>query len=249
MSSRKWNKPTIVLLVLSVILAYAPAVYTNAALLPSITIMVNFPPEDLSLSIIFPNEILKNAIKLGKNQRAWEAYFRMYHDMVPLQKWSLEGATLVVQSSEVNFELPFPESVYGTYTSIFTLDIANERIVPSQTLQRLFVLASLRVLSTLLIEGLIFLAFGYRKKSSWITFIVINLITQSALNLSFNGPNLYYYWILLFLQYELMVFATEMIAFPFILKEQKKSKAVLYAFCSNFSSLVLGCIMLSILPV
>ena len=35
---------------------------------------------------------------------------------------------------------------------------------------------------TLLIEGALFFAFGFRKKLSWVLFIIINLITQGLLN-------------------------------------------------------------------
>lgn len=192
---------------------------------------------------------MTNAVQLQKEKKAWESYYRFFYGMVASANPSLEGATLIVQSSENNFECLLPESSFSQYNNLLTLNVENQSITEGQSPARLFLLISMRVILTLIIEGLIFFAFRYRNKMNWIAFIVINLITQGILNALLTGPNLGSYWIFGFVFYEIIIFIAEIIAFALILKGHKKSRAVVYALTANFASLILGGVLISYLPI
>lgn len=234
---------------LLILAALTPAALANSAEPPGLTIIVSFPPGDLSLSIRFADGSTTNAVQLQKEQKAWESYYRFFYGMVASTRPSLEGATLIVQSSENTFECLLPESSFSQYNNLLTLDVENQSITEGQSSARLFLLVSMRVILTLLIEGLIFFAFGYRNKVSWIAFVVINLITQGVLNALLTGPNLGSYWIFGFFLYEIIIFIVEITAFALILKEHKKGRAVHYALTANFASLFLGGVLISYLPI
>lgn len=245
------KKPTkllvfFVLLVLNSVILTSTA-FANSAEPPSLTFIVSFPPDDLLLSIRFADGSTTDAVPFREN-KAWESYYHFYHWMDAPIGQMLDGATLIVQSSELSFECLLPETTFRQYNNLLTLNIKNQSIAIGQSLARLLLLFSMRMIFTLLIEGAIFFAFGYRKKTSWITFIVINFITQGALNALLNGPNLGSYWIIGFVFYEIIIVIIEAIAFSSILKEQPR-RAVVYALTANIASLVLGGMMISALPI
>jgi hypothetical protein len=234
--------------ILLITLTLAPTAFANSAEPPNLTVIVSFPDNDLTLSIRFADGNITDAVQLQKEQKAWEAYYRFY-GMGASTGPSLEGATLIVHSSQKSFECSLPSSALSQYNNLITLNIENESIIEGQPLARSMLLVSMRVILTLLIEGLIFFAFEYRKKTSWIVFVVINLLTQGALNIALNGPNLGSYWIFGFALYEIIIFIVEAVAFALILKEYKKSRAIIYTLAANLASLILGGALISYLPV
>jgi hypothetical protein len=138
-----------------------------------------------------------------------------------------------------------------SYSSVYTLNFSTQEITPGEYPLRSVLLVSIRVLLTLLLEGIIFWLLGFRQKRSWLIFLVINLITQGALNIWLNSGSSPLPGYLLFglIIGEFFVFATEMIAFPLLIKEQKKSQVLLYAVFANLVSLIAGVFIISILPV
>jgi len=232
-----------------IILILSTTVYANSAEPPCLTVIVSFPPDDLNLSIRFADGNETDAILLKKEQKAWETYYRFFYGMANTSKASIKDAILIVNSSEKSFEYPLPTSTFKQYNNLLTLDIKNENISVGQQPFRSALLIAMRVTLTLLIEGMIFFIFGYRKKSSWITFLCVNLFTQGALNILLSGPNLTSYWIFGLAFYEIIIFIAEAILFAAILKEYKKGRAVTYALVANIISLLLGCILISSLPV
>jgi len=241
---------TIFLLFSMIILILSSTAYANSAEPPCLTVVVSFPPDDLTLSIRFADGNETDAILLKKEQKAWETYYRFFYGMAKTSRASLnEDATLIVESSEKSFECSLPVSTFNRYNNLLTLDFKSQNVVLGQHPLRTPLLIAMRVTLTLLIEGLIFFIFGYRKKSSWITFIFVNLFTQGALNILLSGPNLTAYWIFGLAFYEIIIFIVEAILFSAILKEYKKGRAVTYAFVANIISLLLGCILISSLPV
>lgn len=237
-----------------IVAAATSAVYANSAEPPAMTVIVEFPPDDLSLYMQLPDGSTKEAVALQKEKKAWEGYYRFFYGMAPLDKhdinWSqLDNITLVAESREKSFECLVATDAFSSYNNLITLNFKNESIVMGTKPMRQAILVSMRVILTLLIEGLIFLALGYRKKSSWIIFIIVNLITQLCLNLTINGPMIGSYWIYTFIFGELVIFTIETIVFAFTLREHKWYRAIICALTANTASLVLGGIILSYLPI
>ncbi|SHI45536.1 hypothetical protein [Lutispora thermophila] len=241
------NRLVILIFVLSAI--YPAGVFANSAEPPGFTIIVSNPPADLSLYILFPDEQGVAPILLSKEGKGWEAYYRFYYHMNPTRSKNLEKAVLKVQSDEKSFQCPLPTTTFKMYNNLLTLDLEQESLKIGQSPLRVPLLVSMRVVFTLIIEGLIFILFGYRKKDSWITFFIINLITQGGLNVLLTGPDLANYWVIAFIFSEIIVIVTEAIAFASLVKEFKKRKAVLYAILANIASLIAGGLLISYLPV
>ena len=240
---------SIVLLILMLGTLFPTAIFANSAEPPGITVIVSNPPDDLSLSIRFSDDTQTDAVLLVKEQKAWEAYYKFFYGMSPSRNNDFEGAVLIVRSSEKNFHCTLPASTFGKYNNLLTLDLKNESVKVGQTAFRVSLLVFMRVVLTLFIEGLIFLFFCYRKKASWISFLIINLITQGGLNALFTGPNLGTYWMFGFIFSEIVIIVAEAIAFASTVKEFKKSKAILYTVFANLFSMIAGGLIISYLPV
>lgn len=248
--STKSNRSKLfILLIIIVTILSATLAYANSAELPGFTVIVYSPPSDLSIFLHLEDDNQTDLVILRKDQKAWETYYRFFYRMSTLRTKNLDNAVLSIQSDEKNFECALPASTFDTYNNMLTLDLKHETLTVGQPILRLPLLISLRVVSTLLIEGLIFFIFGYRQKASWIAFFVINLITQSGLNLLLAGPNTGYLWMFAFLFVEFIVLISELIAFTLFVNESEKSKVIVYVIVANLMSLIVGGTLISYLPI
>ena len=99
-------------------------------------------------------------------------------------------------------------------------------------------------LPTLLVEGLLLLAFGLWNRKNALVFLLVNLITQGALALYFsisalqNGVNFLY--LLLFVPAELAILLVESLLYRRFLAGCSRGRATAYAVTANVCSAVLG---------
>jgi len=238
-------------MVLLLSISFSTVAYANSAEPPGFTVIVSNPPEGLSLSLRFADGEQTEAIVLNKEQKAWETYYRFFYHMSPTENHDLDldGAVLIVQGNEKNFQCSLPAATFKTYNNLLTLNMETESLSIGQAPLRIPVLVAMRVALTLLIEGIVFLLFGYRQKRSWLVFFMINMITQIGLNVMLTGPSLGSYWGFGFILGEIVVFIVELIAFSFLVKEFRKRRTVLYAITANAASLILGGLLITYLPV
>lgn len=100
------------------------------------------------------------------------------------------------------------------------------------------------LLPTLLIEGLLLFAFGYRSKRSWLIFLLVNLVTQggfavylavTVLNHGVSGWSLIFY-----IPIEVIITLVELLLYRRLLTEKNKARAAVYAIAANLCSAVFG---------
>ena len=240
------KKLSAILLVLVVLLALPVSVSANAAEPPGMIIIVEGAPKDLELTLQLREEP-EYGIRIRKNVQNWEVHFRIFYSPdIDL----LNGAALRVESGEKSFTCPLPDGVSNRYNQLLTLDYESETLVLGQRWWRQPALTAVRIMLTLLVEGLIFFAFGFRNKRSWIVFFAVNLITQGWLNYIINsGAFSNGYWVLGLYLAEFVIFIAESIAFPVATKEKKKWICVLYALAANAASLIAGLLLINHLPI
>lgn len=104
------------------------------------------------------------------------------------------------------------------------------------------------LLPTLLIEGALLLAFGYRSRRSWLVFLLVNLVTQggfalylavTVLNHGVSGWSLLFY-----LPIELIITVVELLAYRRLLTEKGKGRATGYAIVANVCSATVGLLLI-----
>ena len=104
------------------------------------------------------------------------------------------------------------------------------------------------LLPTLLIEGVLLLAFGYRSRRSWLVFLLVNLVTQggfalylavTVLNHGVSGWSLLFY-----LPIELIITVVESLLYRRLLTERSWERAVGYAIVANVCSATVGLLLI-----
>ena len=222
------------------------AAFANAAEPPCLTVLVSNPPEDLSIQLQLPNGTL---VSPQWQSKGWESYYRFYRSSLHPDQAIKDGAMLQVESGGKSNTYPLTADALTGYNALVTLDVSAGTLSPGQPWLRTPLLVALRVALTLVIEGLVFFAFGYRKAKDWAWFFAINLVTQGLLNLAITGPLLGSYWFFGYGLGEVLVFAAEVCAFCALARPGKKRRAALYALVANAASLVLGGWFIASLPV
>jgi hypothetical protein len=217
-------------------------VSANSAEPPSLVILITNPTDDLSI-VLVSNE---NKPEASVRRVAWEGYYIFYSRDMQTDGEHTFKVTTNGESFECTLDLPLQR-----YNNVVTLDVSKREFTPGTYPFRSVLLVLIRLLLTLLLEGIIFWLFRYRQKRSWLIFLVINLITQGALNIWLNngGSLMPSYLLFGLIIGEVFVFATEMIAFPIFMREHKKSRILIYSFIANFISLIAGGYIISVLPV
>ncbi|MBL4937001.1 hypothetical protein JK636_14700 [Clostridium sp. YIM B02515] len=237
----KWLALVMILCTLMIFMPYT-IVLANSAQPPSLVILVNNPPEDLSIVLVSNGSQPKARVR----RVAWEGYYAFYtSDMQVTSQYTLK-VTTNGESFDCTIGTPLQH-----YNNVFTLNLSNRELRSGTYPFRRALLVTIRLLLTLLLEGIIFWLFNYRQKRSWIIFFYVNIVTQGVLNIWLNsgGPLMPSYLIFSLILGEFFVFMAEMIAFPILVKEHGQSRSLIYAFVANFISLIAGGYIISVLPV
>jgi hypothetical protein len=228
-----------------VLLLFVPCLNTsvclaNSAEPPSILIIVTNPPEDLEISLGTDDN---KAFRVDK--KLFESYYVFYSFQM-----ATAGYDVKVTTGNTIFYVALDTSLQK-YNNVFTLDLKNQTLTQGETPLRSFSLVSMRVILTLILEAAVFFLFGYRWKKSWIIFLVINLLTQGALNIwlsTYSIPVNSYIILLLFFG-EILVLTAEMIGFLLFIKEHRRLRTAFYVLVANLVSLVAGGYLIMMLPV
>jgi len=239
-----WKRISCILLtaLFLIIVCFPAAVYANAAEPPALVVIIENAPEDVEVSIAGDNG-LKEA---RKKTVAWETYYAFYRSSLG----DGDEITLIVSGDGERFEKTVDLKQAREYDTIVTLDFEEQTLEPGKLLSRSILLVTLRVALTLLIEGLVFYLFGFRRKNSWIAFLAINLLTQGVLNIQLNNATPFASYLIFNLIFmELVVLLVEMIFFVSYVREHGKFRRAAYVFVANLASLVLGGWLITVLPV
>ena len=232
------RKLFLILLIVAFLGANVSLCYANSAEPPSILIIVSNAPEDLEISVGQENIIAH------RRDKAIESYFTFY-----LNELKTAQYTFTVTTENTTFEVTIDKPL-KSYNNIFTLDLKSQTMTQGKSLSRTFTRTSIRLALTLLIEAIVFYLFGFRKKRSWVVFLIVNVITQGIVFIGLNKTALPLdsYIILSLIFYEIAVLFVELIAFLILVNEHPRWRTGLYVIVANILSLVAGGFLITILP-
>lgn len=224
-------KKSLLLLLLPIVLLLSNAspCYANSPPPPSVFIIVPHAPKDLVLTI--------GSVQPQRRDKAFESYFGFFFQ----HNKPANVDYLEVNTGNTTYQITLPPLT--SYTTTFTLDLKHMTLTKGASSLRPYAFASITIILTLLIEGIVFYLFGYRKKSSWIIFLVTNLITQGFLYVWLNKmvyPSYQAYTILYLIFGEFWVFIIEIFAFVIPIRERRRLETFLYVLMANLISLFAG---------
>ena len=233
-------------LVCCLMVLLALPVFANSAEPPCLTIVVVNAPDDLELALEDANYEEAYQLSKQKSVRGWETYFRFRYSHV-----TFPGKE---SSDDVDLNQLHLAVTTGGNTTLLDLPEQFPDAFPSQYMLRselyagrMVLIIGMRVILTLLIEGILFWAFGYREKHSWCVFLCFNAMTQLALNLILGGATMDSYILFGYYLLEAAIVVFEALAYWNTLKE-KRGRSIPYAMCANAASLVIGALMIENLP-
>lgn len=233
---------TLLIMIFAISYFFPGTTYANSAEPPALIIILKNAPEDVSISIL--SDGFKEEGK--KRKTAWETYYAFYRRDIG----NNNEITLNVSGDGISYNQIVGKQYLTGYNSIITLDFARQSIAGGKLLSRSILLVTLRVFLTLLTEGVIFFLFGFRSKKSWITFLVMNLLTQGILNIVLNGASPFASYLIFNLIFmEFFVFAAEIISVLAFISEHGRFRRISYALTANLISLILGGYLITLLPI
>lgn len=224
---------------LAVLLVALPA-WGNASEPPSILLIVPGAPDELVVSVGDGEDYTEAA----RRDKMLESYFLFYQRETD----PVEDLHLRVSGGGHDLRVPLGE-LTKTYRNVYTLDLDEGTIIEGKDPIRAGVYVAMRVVLTLIIEGLVFFLVGFRTRRSWNIFLIVNLVTQGALNLwintvTYNDYSLFFGLVF----YEFVILIVEMVAFLGLLKEHGKWRRALHVLLANILSLLAGGYILTVLP-
>jgi len=230
-----------IILILLICFAMMTPCFANSAEPPSIIVIVSNAPDDLEINIVSGDVIYKGR----KINKVMETYYTFYSREMK----NLNDYIFSVSANNESYEIKLDKPLQN-YNNIYTLDLKSHTFKDGKLLSRSIFLVSMRVLLTLAIEGFIFLLFGFKRKNSWVIFLIINLITQGVLNIWINSFTPIQGYIIFGLIFgEIFILIAEIIAFLMFVKEHNSLRKVIYILTANLVSLIAGGYIITILPI
>ena len=215
--------------------------FANSAEPPAIIIVVPGATGDLSVYMEGTSGLLEGR----KVSYGTETQYMFYHREIP----DATHLNIIVKSNSKEFQLSIERGV-NRYRSVYTIDTYRQTVVEGTTFGREAILVGTRVGFTLLIEGIIFWLFWFRKRRSWLMFLLINLLTQGVLNIWLGLQPMGQTYLILGLVFaEVFVLISELILFNLLVKEHTVARRNIYVAMANFASLVLGGYLIAWLPI
>ncbi len=223
----------------------------GASIPPGVKIFVAAPPRDLQLSINFNHPSLLDPREMTKTTRGWETYFNYYYSkMKGRYDEDFHAAVLVVRSEKYNFEIKIPRDPQSRmYKRYMTLNLEDETLTFGEPAWRkpLFVIAHLLI--ALALKGILLFLLGLRYKTTWIIFLIINLITQTWLSVYLADAFIGLYSIFfLYLFYASFTILEALIVWITVDEIRRGTTAFLYVFLINIVSIFVGNLLLPSLP-
>jgi hypothetical protein len=235
------NKKLIVSLMLFIIL-FSNIVFSNSAEPPSLIIVVPSTTDALEISI---DDALDDS-RTTKISKIFETYHQFY--LYDLSK--KDALTIHIFIEDESFDITIEEPL-NQYRNTYTLNLEKQMLEEgyNRPFLNLFLIL-VRILLTLLIEGFVFYVLGFRWKQSWYIFLIINLMTQGALNIwlsTFNLASGYGAFLALVLA-EILILIVETITFFMGVNEKNKLILVIHVILANGLSFILGGYLITRLP-
>lgn len=233
-------KRYMVLILLYSLLVSQAVSFSNSAEPPSVVIIVPNAPDDMQINLQKEGDVIFADVKDKTIERHFEFYYRQLPQKVDYVFYISYGSE--------RFEVEL-ESVPNHYNNIYTLNLKDKSLIPGKLKIRTVVLITARVTLTLILEGAIFWFFAFRKKESWTAFLLINLMTQIALNIWISGfPITIGYSIIGLFFAEIVIVIFEMALFLRLVKEYTNIRKAGFVFVANIVSFVAGGYMITLLP-
>lgn len=232
----------LIIILLAVLMIFPVCALANSAEPPGLIVIMKNAPSDIEAEVV--SEETRN---LEKILRFNEEYFSIYFEY---PRDNVDEVTLRF-TADKSFDISIPAAATTAYNSVVTVDYARETFAGGKLLSRSIFLVGMRVLLTLIIEGVVLFLFGFRERRSWLVFLCMNLVTQGWLNLIINtsSPLGTYGGDFLLMLAEILIMLVEIFIFAFAANEESRHRRVFFVIAANLCSWFFGSMAIQHLPI
>lgn len=248
-----------VLLLLAVFSPRAEALGHGSYHPPAVTIVAYGAPKDLELQVEMEYDGERFPVTLVKEDRLWESSFRLYREgSYRMKAWfgndkDFKNAVLLCRSGGEEKRVPLRGDLFtpGGSDDKLTLSCADWTVTAGLPGWRAPLLFALRLLLILLLKAVIFFLYDYRRGSSWLRFLGVELVVLGVMNalvinwINVDMENVYPLYFLGLLA----AFMVEMLVYVLLLEEQPRDRAVSFIAVSNVTGCLGQMLLLSFFPV
>ena len=224
---------------------------------PAITVLVMNAPSDLTLTLHMDRKGEDIPVPLFHRTKGWETYYQFYREEVwevPLwygNNHDLKDSYIVASSGGVEKRIAVPpEALSADRDDYMTLNWKEGVITAGMPAWRAPLLFAVRILVGLLLEGVIFFLYGYRKGTSWLAFLLVNLVTLGVFSYMvigwLNARDLSIIPLILVTIFLLLV---EIVAMLIAVSEQSRNRTASFVVVANAASITAEILILTYLPV
>jgi len=237
------NKKILLILLLLVSLTTQVA-FANSAEPPGLIIYCYGGPLDLQIYYVTDD----SEVELYKQGEVGEVLFKLYLSDIPGEGVDNKAKFHIV-SSKGDYYLDI-DDMEDEYYNLYRLSFNKRTLSKGANTFRAVLLVGIRITMTIIIEGTIYFLFGYRKKATWKAFLIINLITQGALNIWFGLQSVYMGGLLFVLILaEIIILIVEAIYMLKHVVEMNEGCMILTVIVANMTSFYLGFKLIPLLPI
>lgn len=225
---------------------------------PALTLIAYGIPKDTALRVIMHHGGKTYDLPFDHEHRMWEEQYRLFRESVwQFREWygnayDFKDAELVFITDSGERHVPIPDGMLTERASdeYLTYYYRSGQLKYGLALWRAPLLISIRVLLAIVIESFFFYRAGYCMRRSWISFVLINIVTHGLLALLCNGwinpqPGSFaLYFIALFL-----AFVLEIALFVLIVDEQDSNRAASFLTKANAASLLATFLIVFEMPI
>lgn len=241
-----------ILLLCSPVMAALPPYYP-----PVLTVLTLHAPDDLTVTIIIKKENKTIPVEAEAKHRVWEWQHRLYRaEARQIKAWygnhiDLKDAELVFTGGGETRAVVIPDemlTVRGAEDYV-TMDWQTGQLSRGLPGYRTPLLYAMWIGIAVLIEGVFFFCYGFRKGKSWLMFLLINLVTQGLQHTLAAGMNLTPYMRSIYVGSIPVLILVEMVAFVMLVDELPRDKTITFAVVGNLVSQAALGVLLPVLPV
>lgn len=239
------------LLLSSPVMAALPPYYP-----PILTVLTLHAPDDLTVTINIKKQGKTVAAEMEAKHRAWEWQHRLYRaETRQIKEWhgnnvDLKDAELVFFGGGETRTIVIPDEMLTMRGAedYVTMDWQTGQLSRGIPSWRAPLLLAMWIGIAVLVEGIVFLCYGFRKLKSWLMFLAINIVTQGAQHSLIAGLNANTYMRSIYVGCIPVVLLVEMVTFVMLVDELPRGKAITSAVVGNLASQVILGVLTSVLP-
>lgn len=242
-------------LLAALLILTVPALAAGIYHAPVLTVIAPLAPGDMKVTVTIFKKDATIPVVLEAERKGWEMQYMLRREAVyGVTTWygnayDFKDAEMTVEHGGETKVVPIPAELLSERGSedYFTLNWRTGQLT-ALSKWRAPALMVMWAAIAMAAEGLVFYLYGYRNKRSWIVFLLLNLVTQSAHHSLVSGINVDVNRLKVYILFIPLLFLVEMIVYVMFVDERSRDRTITFAALGNLASQAVVALLMGVLP-